>query len=93
MDNGSKTDMHMDDLQIASEHRKGYEYVWFTNPLPLASIPSVTSFTLTCPSVRSNMTSSGADFCMRSNFAEDLALCRSNVKCHLCWRVDNVKPC
>ena len=28
-------------LQIASENRKGYEYVWFTNPLPLASIPSV----------------------------------------------------
>ena len=29
------------DLQIASQHREGYEYVWFTNPLPLASIPSV----------------------------------------------------
>ena len=28
-------------LQIASENRRGYEYVWFTNPLPLASIPSV----------------------------------------------------
>ncbi|CAL5224508.1 g7205 [Coccomyxa viridis] len=28
-------------LEIASQHREGYEYVWFTNPLPLASIPSV----------------------------------------------------
>ena len=31
----------LDVLQIASQHREGYEYVWFTNPLPLASIPSV----------------------------------------------------
>ena len=31
-------------MQIASDHRKGYEYVWFTNPLPLASIPSVSCF-------------------------------------------------
>lgn len=76
--------MYMNDLQIASEHRKGYEYVWFTNPLPLASIPSASSFTLTCPSVCSNGTSPGADFCKRSNFAEDLAPCRGNVDCHLC---------
>ena len=30
-----------DDLQIASQNREGFEYVWFTNPLPLASIPTV----------------------------------------------------
>jgi hypothetical protein len=28
-------------LQVIDEHRKGYEFVWFTNPFPLASIPSV----------------------------------------------------
>ena len=28
-------------LQVIEENRKGYEYVWFTNPLPLASIPTV----------------------------------------------------
>ena len=33
-------------VQIASEFRRGYEYVWFTNPLPLASIPSVSCCSL-----------------------------------------------
>lgn len=28
-------------MQVIDEHRKGYQYVWFTNPFPLASIPSV----------------------------------------------------
>ncbi|EIE19021.1 hypothetical protein COCSUDRAFT_44811 [Coccomyxa subellipsoidea C-169] len=28
-------------LKIVDQHRRGYEFVWFTNPLPLASIPSV----------------------------------------------------
>lgn len=33
--------------QIIQEHRKGYEFVWFTNPLPLASIPTVGRIPLT----------------------------------------------
>ena len=30
-------------LQVVEENRQGYEYVWFTNPGPLQSIPTVST--------------------------------------------------
>ena len=35
-------------LQVIEQKRLGYEYVWFTNPVPLASIPTVSTKSFGC---------------------------------------------